>query len=157
WPEADLSAGRDSLTTALTSLRRQLEPAGVVAGCVLEADRQQVRLNPAAFITDVSEFESLLDSALAQNAAQSISLRETQLRRAGELYRGEFLSGHYDDWVALEQARLTERYVVALLALSEACAANGDLNGALGAARQALATDPYEERACRAVMRLQAC
>jgi DNA-binding SARP family transcriptional activator len=40
-------AGRDNLSTTLSSLRRQLEPAGVPAGSVLVADRQDVGLNPS--------------------------------------------------------------------------------------------------------------
>src|SRR5579862_9313531 len=130
WPEADLDAGRDSLTTALASLRRQLEPAGAVAGSVLEADRQKVRLNPDAFTTDVTEFEALLNSALSSQPLQAATDRTASLQRAIALYRGEFLSGFYEDWAVLEQTRLAERYRQALLALTAVLEQSGDLNGA---------------------------
>src|SRR5688572_1184284 len=37
WPEGHLDAGRNSLSTALSSLRRQLEEAGLPAGDLLLA------------------------------------------------------------------------------------------------------------------------
>ena len=58
WPEADEEAGRASLRTALSSLRRQLEPADIEAGAVLVADRTIIRLNPDAVTTDVHAFET---------------------------------------------------------------------------------------------------
>ena len=58
-----MEAGQASLRTALSSLRRQLEPPGVPPGSVLVADRSQVRLNPAAAVTDTGEFEAALRSA----------------------------------------------------------------------------------------------
>jgi DNA-binding SARP family transcriptional activator len=63
WPEGEPSAGRNSLSKALTSLRRQLEPPGVAAGAAILADREFVHLNPDAVVTDVAGFETFLDRA----------------------------------------------------------------------------------------------
>src|SRR5262249_56949846 len=52
WPESDLEAGRNRLSVALSSLRRQLEPPGVPAGAVIMADHGPVHLNPVAVTTD---------------------------------------------------------------------------------------------------------
>src|SRR5579862_536722 len=52
WPEAAPDTARNNLSTALSSLRHQLEPPGVSSGSVLQADRFRVGLNPAAFRTD---------------------------------------------------------------------------------------------------------
>ena len=92
WPEADLEAGRNNLKQSLAVLRRLLEPPGTAAGSVLIADRQNVRLNPLAFSTDVGEFEA--------------ALRTGQRDLAATLYRGELLPGFYDDWVIEERERL---------------------------------------------------
>src|SRR5947209_1836732 len=40
WPEASAAAGRHSLSMAVSSLRKQLEPPGTPAGAVIIADRQ---------------------------------------------------------------------------------------------------------------------
>src|SRR5438552_18676358 len=60
WPDADPGAGRHRLSMAPSSLRRQLEPPGIPAGAVLQADRFLVRLNPAAVRTDVGDLLSAL-------------------------------------------------------------------------------------------------
>ena len=101
WPDADQDAGRNNLKQSLAILRRLLEPPGTPAGSVLIADRGEVRLNPAAFSTDVADFEAAL-----KDAAQSPELRRDALACALDLYRGELLPGVYDDWVIEERERL---------------------------------------------------
>src|SRR5579871_5165110 len=63
WPDLDLPAGRNNLSTILSSLRHQLEPPGIPAGAVLCADRFTLGLNPDAIRTDVAEFEGDLKAA----------------------------------------------------------------------------------------------
>src|SRR5207248_74613 len=63
WPDGDPETGRLSLRQALSLLRRELEPPGVPAGAVLDGDRSLVRLNPAAFTTDVATFDAALQAA----------------------------------------------------------------------------------------------
>jgi len=153
WPDMDLDAGRDNLSTALSSLRRQLEPTGIPAGSILIADRQNVRLNPAAVSTDVAEFEELL---LAASQAADPAGRAALLERAVGLYRGELLPGCYDEWVTGEQTRLAERYVDVLQQWSAVLEESGDLEAALEAATRAFQADPYREESCRTLMRLYA-
>src|SRR5579859_952174 len=58
WPDCTPDAGRNRLSTALSTLRRELEtPEG--PGIFL-ADRFHVQLDPAVVTTDVLEFETLL-------------------------------------------------------------------------------------------------
>src|SRR5437660_12407977 len=63
WPESDAATLRNSLSVALSSLRNQFEPPGVVQGTVIRADRVSVGLNPATVTTDVAEFEQALKAA----------------------------------------------------------------------------------------------
>ena len=87
-----------------------LEPPGVPDGSVLVTDRHFAGLNPAAVSTDVAEFESALKAAAA-GPPESATLA---LTRAVEVYGGELLPGHYDDWISPEQQRLDELYFQAL-------------------------------------------
>jgi predicted ATPase/DNA-binding SARP family transcriptional activator len=151
WPEMDPVAGRDNLSTALSSLRRQIEPAGMPAGSVLYADRQHVRLNPEVVVTDTAEFEHLMRAA--SHTAEP-GQRATLLERATTLYRGELLPGCYEDWALQEQARWSERYGDALEELSEAHEQAGDLQAALSAAQRAVRADAYREGAYQRQMRL---
>src|SRR5216684_2607789 len=63
WPKSRPAVGRTNLRSELTSLRRQLEPPGVPAGAVLLASRATIRLNPAACVTDVAQFEAALKAS----------------------------------------------------------------------------------------------
>ncbi|MES2464905.1 MAG: tetratricopeptide repeat protein [Armatimonadota bacterium] len=96
WPGVELEAGRSSLRAALSSLRRHLEPPGTPAGTLLISDRLSVRLNPLAFETDVTAFET--------------ALRHGDTSAALDLYRGELLPGLYDEWVLQERERLVALY-----------------------------------------------
>ncbi|MBL8345968.1 MAG: AAA family ATPase [Rubrivivax sp.] len=93
WPGVELSVGRNRLRQALSTLKSLLEPAGdAVAAPVLVADRVHVRVAPGALACDAREFEA--------------ALRERRWAAARELYRGELMPGHYDDWVQDERLRL---------------------------------------------------
>src|SRR5262249_36950030 len=96
WPEVEPKSGRHRLSLALSSLRHQLEPPSVSAGAVLQADRFAVSLNPLAILTDVEEFET--------------ALRQKDLKRAIQLYRGSLLPGYYEEWIVPEMLRLEELY-----------------------------------------------
>src|SRR2546426_12736738 len=50
WPESDLDAGRNSLSVALSSLRRQLEPPGIRSGSVVIANRTHAYLRAESII-----------------------------------------------------------------------------------------------------------
>lgn len=100
WPESDLSAARNSLSVALSSLRAQLEapsvsPGSSPLGQVLIADRSFVQLSKEAIETDVSQFEELLKQGDA-----------TSLTAALDLYTGELLPGLSENWVVAERERL---------------------------------------------------
>src|SRR5436305_12960272 len=65
WPGCDATAGRDSLNTAVSWLRRELDPSGA-AGTepLIAADRASVGLNAAIVTTDLADFEAALKSAV---------------------------------------------------------------------------------------------
>jgi predicted ATPase/DNA-binding SARP family transcriptional activator len=151
WPDAELSAGRDSLNNALSVLRRQLEPAGFARGSILIADYQLVRLNSQAVGADVQEFEQLL---LRASRVGALSERIALLERAAALYRGDLLPGCYEEWASLEQRRLQQRYVEALDRWSEALEQTGDLSAALAVIERALKADAYREESYLRQIRL---
>jgi DNA-binding SARP family transcriptional activator len=100
-PDLGLEEARNSLRVALHLLRRQLEPPGALEShLLLIADRRTIRLNPAAFTTDLAEFEAALrGAARAASPAEQVSL----LSHAVELYRGELLAGFTEEWVFTER------------------------------------------------------
>lgn len=153
WPDAELDAARNRLRVALNSLRRQVEPPGVPGGAVLVADRSQVSLNPAAYVTDVAEFEAALER---ERTAATDAERIDCLREAVRLYRGELLDGLYDDWVLPERTRLADACLGALKRLTRLLAQAHEYEAALDCARKAVVLDPLGEGGHRTIMRLYA-
>lgn len=151
WPEMELSAGRNNLSTILVSLRRQFEPVGVPRGAVLQSTHTEVGLNPQAIRTDLAEFDTLLKQAAGTTDP---AVRISRLQRAVDLYRGPLLPGSYQDWAVFESERVQARLQEALLLLASLQEKQGDLNGALATVQRALSFDPYSEELHCSLVRL---
>ncbi|HEU4754914.1 MAG TPA: BTAD domain-containing putative transcriptional regulator, partial [Armatimonadota bacterium] len=151
WPNEEPQVGRNNLRVALSSLRRQLEPPGIPAGAVLQADRSTVRLNPELVWTDIAEFETLLRAA---GQAQADRERVGYLERAVELYSGELLAGQYEDWIPSEQARLSDLFFSAASQLTRIWSAGEEPERAIQLAHRMVRLDPLREEAYRELIRL---
>ena len=147
WPEAGGGTGRNSLSQALSSLRTELGRSGEPIDEMLAADRNTVQLFGR---TDVAEFES----SLGEGAG--LDTRLSGLRRAVELYSGELLPGHYDDWIMVERGRLRDLFLKANHELVTLLRKVGDLRGAIDTAHRAVGEDPLSEEAIRDLMQAHA-
>lgn len=137
WGDRPEPRSRRSLATALWRIRRTLGP-----GSTIEADRISVCLPPQPGLwVDVAAFDGLLQGQ-----------RVDDLRQAVNLYRGDLLAGHYDDWV------ITARYGVQAScedALTRWIRHDREHNrpeGVLDATRRLLALDPAREDAHQAAI-----
>jgi predicted ATPase/DNA-binding winged helix-turn-helix (wHTH) protein len=105
WPHKDQA--RDNLKTALSSVRRLLEPPGVPSGAVLVTTPNHVHFRADAVQTDVMAFESALKAAKhARTSEQKI----VSLQQAISVYGGEFVPDCYSDWAAEERLRLSQSF-----------------------------------------------
>jgi len=151
WPEVEPTTGRNRLKQELSSLRRQLEPPGVMAGTVLCADYTQVQINREAVTTDVEQFQQAL------KAAEGLESEEAQipvLSQAVELYRGDLLPAFDAEWIVLEREKLHRAYLRALRELVRCLAKAGQFERAIEAAHRAIQADPLQEASYRDLMRL---
>jgi predicted ATPase/DNA-binding SARP family transcriptional activator len=142
WPGCDPELGRDRLSTALSSLRRQLEPPDLPTHRVLIADRWEVGVNPDAVTTDVAEFEA---AVAASARARSDLERSSLLEEAVEAYSGELLPGYVEEWVLQERERLAEQFLQTIGQLIRSWEQQGDLSRALRYARRGVAVDALRE------------
>lgn len=140
WPEADLEAARPRLRQELASLRRILEPEHA-DGTVLYADRFCLRLHPEAITTDVTLFETNLETARRTDWPE----RAAFLEQAVGLVRGDFLPGHTEPWAQEERRRLQTEALLALRELTAYYEENDNLPLAVRAAEQAAALAPRRE------------
>lgn len=92
WPGVELAVGRNRLRQALSALKTLLEAPLDPPATVLQADRLSLRLLPGSLSLDVLQFEQ--------------AVQRGDFSRARELYGGELLPGHYDDWIVEERRRL---------------------------------------------------
>lgn len=148
WEDSDEQEGRNSLSTALSRLRRSVPNMPIVAigdALVWRPDP------PGAVWTDLAEFNELTTPRATP----------AEVDRAVELWRGPFLEGFdlrdcsdWDEWLELERSTWQQRMLDVLERATEARAAASDVSGALAMARRALAIDPLQERFHRLVMRL---
>jgi TolB-like protein/DNA-binding SARP family transcriptional activator len=148
WSDRGDPQARDSLKHALTRLRQCFPSADPPP---IDADRQSVRLDPAAVSTDVATFERLVSAGTPEAIEQAMGL-----------YRGDLLEGisirdaAFQDWLLVERQRLRQRLETALGTLVTRMMAAGERERADGAARRLLSLDPLREAASRALMLLHA-
>lgn len=150
WPDSAPDAGRNSLSQALTGLRRLLEGDGA-AGPVLVADRFTVAVAPGAVETDAARLRDAWRAARRLDPA-SAAYRDT-LQAAAALYHGELLPGVDGDWATVEREALARIHLEILGALVQRLVHDGDAARAVEVARAAVAADPLREPAHRDLMR----
>ncbi|MEZ4834135.1 MAG: BTAD domain-containing putative transcriptional regulator [Caldilineaceae bacterium] len=147
WPDvADVSA-RQSLTLALSHLRRALP-----AGEMLVTDHVNARLADEAFSSDVIEFEALCEGE---------HRRIERLTEAVALYRGPFLDGvtldncpEFENWQLAERRRYERLFLDALSTLITDAVARGAYSEAINHAQHYLQVDPLEEEIHRCLIEL---
>ncbi len=148
WSDRGDRQARDSLKHALNKLRQCFQSATPPP---IVADRQSVRLDPAAVATDVATFERLLRDGTPE-----------ALEQATALYRGDLLDGigirdpAFEDWLLVERQRLRQLAEDALSKVMAQSIANGARDRAAAAVRRLLSLDPLREAACRALMQIHA-
>ncbi|MCW3054788.1 MAG: hypothetical protein JWN14_3958 [Chthonomonadales bacterium] len=93
WPEEELDVASNRLRVTLASLRRQLEPAGVSFGTVLDIGTPgSVILRAATVWCDVTAFEQALQTGQREEAVR--------------LAHGTLLPGYYDEWAVTAREQL---------------------------------------------------
>ncbi|MES2459243.1 MAG: BTAD domain-containing putative transcriptional regulator, partial [Armatimonadota bacterium] len=153
WPDSEPETARTNLRTALSSLRRQLEPPGIPAGTVLVSSGSgDISLNPSLIETDVAQFEEVIKRATRPALPRDEYLR--LLEEAVSLYGGPLLPGVYETWATTERDRLASAYLDALRRLVAHHEQAGNPEIALGFARRSVTADPLAEDAHADVIRL---
>jgi len=115
------------------------------------------RLNPeVAWEIDVLEFSRLVEQGREQARRGETAEAAEGWRKAWKLYRGPFLQGHYEPWVASRREVYQRLHLELLRELGELYIRLGRPEEAMDAYRTLLVEDPLQERIHLAVMRLYA-
>ncbi|NNF64553.1 MAG: AAA family ATPase, partial [Acidimicrobiia bacterium] len=146
WPDSDETTARKRLSRTLWQIRTACDPYPII-----EAQHDWIAISSDSVVSvDVLDYEDLL-STTGEHAGRD----ELQnLARAVDLYRGDFMAGHYEPWVTEEQDRLRLLQQASLRRLVTQYQSRGSLEPALIAARRLVHIEPWDEAAHRQVMRL---
>lgn len=148
WSDRGDEQARHSLRQSVLSLRRALGEDGDVAR-ILVAEGDVLALDRETVSVDAREFERL-----AGGAARA------ELEQAAALYRGALLDGldvrsdGFEEWLALERARLGDLACDVLARLAAIQAEAGEPEIAIETAKRLIALDPLREEGHRLLMRL---
>lgn len=154
WGEAEPERQRARLSTALWRVRRLIAEAGLPAEAVFACADETVALRSDAPIW--LDFEELRRAWRVARASGGLGLGEETARalRAGaDLYRGNFLAGHDEDWCLIERESLNVAYQAILDRLLDHHVEDRAWRAVIEVARLVLALDPLLEHAHRAAIR----
>ena len=140
WPESNTQRAKNSLHQALHAIRRHLGEDSVHAGALT------VRLNPAVFSTDLSDFLAALDRG--------------DVEQAVELYDGAFLEGfalpelpEFTRWMEEERSRIAHLHRDALEAAAARASREARHRDAIERWQALARLDPLSSRPILGLMR----
>jgi DNA-binding SARP family transcriptional activator len=171
-----LQAGREELIEAVwpiegeRTIERNFHPTLSHLRRALEAGRKGgnlatpllfrggfYRLSPeVTWQVDVLDFSRLVEEGKEQESHNELEAAVDSRQRAWKLYRGPFLQGYYEGWVAARRESFQRLYLELLRDLGDLYVRLQKPGEALDAYRTVLVEDPLVERVHLAVMRLYA-
>jgi DNA-binding SARP family transcriptional activator len=156
WAEHSQERARRALNTALWRLKKALEPEGVPAGTYLiSAHSDEVGFNcQSQYWLDVEIFEQETIHLITCPSQTVDEPHVQKLERILEMYKGELLENHYDDWALRERERLRAIYLRSLIYLMEYHKRHGIYEKASAYGQQILNLDPIREDIHREMMNL---
>lgn len=149
WTDSTDTQARTNLRKELTYLRRGLPAADQFL--LIESKTLQWA-STAPFTLDVLEFEDAVRAA----ACAALDTRQSFLKQAIALYRGDLLPSCDDEWIIPERERLQQMQLSALEQLIDLLKEQQDYRAALNYAQQLLRIDSLNEATYCLLMRLYA-
>jgi ATP/maltotriose-dependent transcriptional regulator MalT/DNA-binding SARP family transcriptional activator len=154
WPGEDPEPLGNRLSVALSIIRKVLDPVRrYPPDYYIVADARTIALRLERIDLDLTEFLQVADTAIDLMAKGDPDAAEVPLRRARQIYAGDFLEEDlYEEWAvdAREQAR--SRLLTILRLLARLATDRGDEESAGQHLGQLLEREPYDEDAWLALI-----
>ncbi len=141
WPDDDEETARGNFRATLHDLLKFLPQAETSLPWITVEGTSICWNADAPASLDVDDFET--------------ALRESDLKRAVDLYGGDLLEGLYEEWLILPRERLRGAYLGALSQLVSQTRRRVDYVDAIGYARLLLKADPLNEDVARRLVALR--
>jgi LuxR family maltose regulon positive regulatory protein len=154
WPGEDPATIEKNFHPTISHIRKALNSRQPLKQNFLIFRDGAYQLNPElSYLIDVEDFERHIAAAeVAKREKVSQQFRKS-LEAAYSLYRGEFMSGIYDQWAEERRAFYTEQFGRVVSALAKLSFAEKRWSGALKFANEVLKDDPFREDMHRLVMK----
>lgn len=155
WSDIAEDKARRRLSNTLWQIRSALGRDGGLE--LLDANSQTIQLHTELeIVVDVETFQRRLDEFERRYQTDRRSVGIGDLTAIVESYRGELLSGHYDEWIYDPRRRIRDRYLAAVVQLVQMNTGEADYETALRHARTLISVEPLAEEWHREVIRLYA-
>lgn len=156
WSDQPDDKARKRLSNALWRIRSTVGPALGLDQVVISHDNS-LRLDPSIELSvDVEDFERTLDELQRRRRANARSVTADDQMAVVDGYRGDFLSGYYEDWIELPRKQINDRYLAAVEQLVHTLTRSADYDAALRYARILVAEGPLSDEWQRILIRLYA-
>jgi DNA-binding SARP family transcriptional activator len=149
WPEEDPQPLGNRLSVALSIIRKVLDPGRrYPPDHYVVADARAIALRPDHVDIDLVEFLRVADQAIDLMARGDRAAAIGPLRRARQLYAGDFLEEDlYEEWAVEAREEARSRVLTVLRLLARLAAERGDDESAGQYLGQLLEREPYDEDA----------
>ncbi len=154
WPDDDPAVVEKNFHPTISHIRKALNSRQAFKQNFLVFRDGAYQLNPElSYFVDAEEFDRLVADAEAAKREKNDDRLRASLEAAHRLYRGEFVTGVYDDWAEERRNYYSEQFARVTSALAKLSLNERRLNDAQKYASQTLKIDPYREDMHRLVMK----
>jgi len=156
WPDYSASQAKQCMRQTLWQLRTLLGSNQSSGGDLLLVNSEWVGINPEADLwLDIAEFEKAYNSVKSIPPEQLEENEIEMIGRAVDLYRGDLLTGCYEDLCLCERERFRDMYLTLLQKLMCYFEVRGLFERGLEYGETLLRFDHAHERTHRIMMRLR--
>ncbi|MDQ3805368.1 MAG: hypothetical protein M3416_16250, partial [Acidobacteriota bacterium] len=157
WGESDFAAVEKNFHPTISHIRKALNSKQPLKQNFLLYRDGDYQLNPEfSYRIDTEEFDRLVSEGDAARRAREPEAFVRAYEGAAALYRGEFMSGCYDEWAEEQRTYYREMYLRLLEILAAAAQKSEEWARSLRLAQQILREDPFREDVHCRVMRAHA-
>ncbi|HSE18833.1 MAG TPA: tetratricopeptide repeat protein, partial [Pyrinomonadaceae bacterium] len=143
WPDEDLDTVEKNFHPTISHIRKALNSRQPFKQNFLIFRDGAYQLNQElSYSVDVEEFEQRIVEAEKAKREQDTAHQRASLEAAHKIYRGEFMSGVYEDWADERRQFYSEQFARVVAALAKLSLSEKRWADALKYAGEALAGDP---------------
>src|SRR5687768_10672476 len=154
WRDEDLETVEKNFHPTISHIRKALNSRQPFKQNFLIFRDGAYQLNPElSYSIDAEEFEQWIVEAEKAKREKDVGHQRASLESAHKIYRGEFMSGVYEDWAEERRQFYSEQSARVVAALARLSLSEKHWADALKYASEALAGDPFREDMHRLTMK----